>query len=270
MSSSNQIPIFVISLSDASERRNSIRNKLDKLKLDYQIIDAVDGRKHDFRESHKDVIDEEWYKKRKGDPLKASEIACSLSHINIYLQMSKNDIKEAIVLEDDAIPVDDFSKFAKKEMPESAYCNITILHIYNQQYAIRKRIVLDNIYSLYTPYQRFLGACGYYIKLSAAEHLYNKALPVWSTSDWPIAIEKVFDAKGIEPPLVNQSNDFDSQIQTYKSRSIPMHVLLGRLFLIPTIIYPSYFGSRWKSLYAWQAVVRRIKVKFFARKPSSN
>ena len=43
-----QIPIYVISLADAYERRFSIITQLKELGLSYEIIDAVDGRLSTF------------------------------------------------------------------------------------------------------------------------------------------------------------------------------------------------------------------------------
>ena len=184
--------------------------------------------------------------------------------------MIHEGIPESIILEDDAILMKDFSDFALKNFPVQAYQKLTILHLYNQQYALKSTIRLNSEYALYKPFERFLGACSYYLTLTSARSLYDIALPVWTTSDWPMAIEKELGARGLEPPIVKQSDTLDSQIQFFKNRKTPIHIILGRLVIFPTYIFPSYFGSKWKSKYAWQALVKKVITKFIARRPISN
>ncbi|WP_084488038.1 glycosyltransferase family 25 protein [Cobetia crustatorum] len=257
-----QIPIYVISLLDATERRKSIQNQLAKLNLEYEIVDAIDGRLPNFSSIYDKYIDEEWYKKRNGEPLTLSEKACALSHATIYNHLIMHNITEAIVLEDDAVLMEDFYEYAMKKFPLEAYQQLTILHVYKQQYATKVRININRKYSLYKPYRKFLGACAYYLSISDAKALYEASLPIWSTSDWPLKIENDLLARGVEPPLVQQSESLDSQIQRFKNRKTPMHVTAARLSIIPNLIYPSYFGSIWKSYYAWQAVIKRVSNKF--------
>lgn len=40
-----------------------------------------------------------------------------------------------------------------------------------------------------------------------------------------------------------------------------------RLLFFPTIFNPQKYGSPYKSLYAWQAIKRRLMVRLFARRP---
>ena len=67
----------------------------DKLQLNYDAV-KTDG-----------TYDEQRTKKlqRQGKALNLGEIACSLSHRNLYAAMIENDWKKVLVLEDDALPV---------------------------------------------------------------------------------------------------------------------------------------------------------------------
>lgn len=87
------------------------------------------------------------------------------------------------------------------------------------------------------------------------------------TSDWPLDIAKELGAMGIEPAVVFQSEEFESQIQFFKGRKIPRSIILMRLLFFPTIFNPQKYGSPYKSLYAWQAIKRRLMVRLFARRP---
>ncbi len=94
-------PIFVINVKSYTERRQHITQELQKLALPYRMIEAVDGQLLSDDEIQKVYSEKETIKYTKR-PLSNGEIACALSHISIYQTMLAEDIKEAIILEDDA------------------------------------------------------------------------------------------------------------------------------------------------------------------------
>lgn len=67
----------------------------DKLKLNYEEVKA------------NGIYDEQLAKKkqRQGKPLNLGEIACSLSHRNLYRAMVDNNWEKVLVLEDDVLPL---------------------------------------------------------------------------------------------------------------------------------------------------------------------
>jgi len=98
--------ILVVSVPRFTERHARIRKHLqglhfdffwgaDKLKLDYEDV-KTDG-----------TYDEPRAKKlqRQGKALNLGEIACSLSHRNLYAAMVENGWQKVLVLEDDALPL---------------------------------------------------------------------------------------------------------------------------------------------------------------------
>ncbi|WP_163560682.1 glycosyltransferase family 25 protein [Halomonas sp. NO4] len=266
-----QIPIFVVSLKNAIERRESIERQMERWGLEFSFFDAVDGRDKEVLEVHRDLIDKEWNKKRSGDSLKPEEIGCALSHAFCYKRIIDSGVRDAIILEDDAVLSGDFCHFARRIWKASPEVQLLILHAYRSQYVVKgselELLGSGKKYHTYKPYMSFFGACGYYLKQEAAVKLYRAALPVWTTSDWPMDISKALGARGLEPPLVDQSARFDSQIQDYANRKIPFVIIIMRLLLFPTFINARLFGSPWKSLYAWRAVKRRFLVAIFARRP---
>lgn len=266
----NQIPIFVISLKNAKSRRVNIQHQMNGLGLKFSFFDAVEGVNPDVIEENRYLIDQNWREKRRGDPLTPSEIGCALSHAFVYKKMIDENLTDAIVIEDDAIIGSAFRSVALREM-EFPKRNLVILHVYKQQYAKKvtksEHVKINDNYSLYSPYGRFSGACGYYVTKEAAQVLYDAAIPVWMTSDWPLDIAKELGAMGIEPAVVFHSEEFESQIQFFKGRKIPRSIILMRLLFFPTIFNPQKYGSPYKSLYAWQAIKRRLMVRLFARRP---
>ena len=84
----------------------------DKLKLDYDIV-KTDG-----------TYDEQMAQKlqRQGKTLNLGEIACSLSHRNLYTAIIENNWQKILILEDDVLPIDENLKAlpaALEELPEN-------------------------------------------------------------------------------------------------------------------------------------------------------
>lgn len=87
------IPVFVVSLATAHERRERIAQQMSALGLACTIIDAVDGRV--MSEKERRAISAPEYAGKPG------EIGCYLSHISIYERMCAESIPLALILEDD-------------------------------------------------------------------------------------------------------------------------------------------------------------------------
>ena len=87
--------IFVINLPDAVKRRKLQKDQLDKLGLEYKILDATSV----------DDISEATYKKHYFDwqrPLSKTEVACYYSHRSAWDKVILSG-EPALILEDDAI-----------------------------------------------------------------------------------------------------------------------------------------------------------------------
>ena len=91
--------VFVISLLRAESRREYIVAHLTDLKLDYEIIEAVDY-KDLTPADYEELTDQEAV--RNNPYLSKGSIACSLSHLKIYNKMVCESIESALILEDDA------------------------------------------------------------------------------------------------------------------------------------------------------------------------
>ena len=96
------IPVFVVSLLDCAERRETISRSLSKLGLEFEFVDAVDGR-HGLDPQYEDQIDRA-ATRRAGRILSDAEYGCALSHLALYRRIVSENIAYALVLEDDARP----------------------------------------------------------------------------------------------------------------------------------------------------------------------
>lgn len=104
------IPIFIINLKRRPDRKDEMLNQLAAFNIqNYEFIEAVDG-SIITDEYKKTVYDEKIARKIQWE-LNNYEIACSLSHRNVYNKMIAKGIKHAIILEDDAILTESFKGF---------------------------------------------------------------------------------------------------------------------------------------------------------------
>lgn len=103
---------YLINLKHAYDRRNLAVSRLTKLRLRFTIFDAVDGRKLQH-------VDYNYYNAQRrlryfGRHLNSREVACLLSHLKIYKDILNNSLPHALVLEDDVVLNDNFSKILKE------------------------------------------------------------------------------------------------------------------------------------------------------------
>lgn len=260
-----QLPIFVISLADAIDRRTQIAAQMLHYGLAFEFVNAVNGRS--LNAEQEALVDKNWQARRSGEPMRPSEIGCAMSHALLWKRILKEGHPSAIILEDDAIINQDFVEFALNEISLPKECQLLVFHCYPNQFGERNSFIpLNNKYNIYRPFRRFFGTCGYYLTREAAYRLYTAALPIWTQADWPLAIQDVLNARGIEPAIVFQDEEFPTTIQMF-NRRIPFSIRLGRLLFIPTLIFPKKFGSYWKAKYAWEAIFFKASAFLFARRP---
>ncbi|MFI3257200.1 MAG: glycosyltransferase family 25 protein [Spirochaetales bacterium] len=101
------LPIFVLNLLRSKERKIAIENAFKKKNLTCTFIEAVEGNLLTEEEILKSVNKPIIYNNY-GREITKGEIGCALSHRKVYKKMVSENIKHAIVLEDDIILKDNF------------------------------------------------------------------------------------------------------------------------------------------------------------------
>jgi glycosyl transferase family 25 len=260
-----QVPIFVISLADAASRRAQIEAQMQRYGLAFEFVDAVNGGA--LTDEQEVLIDKNWQARRSGEAMRPSEIGCAMSHALLWKRLYEEGHISAIVLEDDAVLTEDFVDVALNKIAFPEEHQLIVFHCYANQFGERKSFTaINEKHRLYRPFRRFFGTCGYYLTNEAAHRLYTAALPIWTQADWPLVIQDELNARGIEPAIVLHDEQFPSTIQLF-NRRIPIAVRIGRLLLVPTLLFPGTFGSYWKARYAWGAIFFKCSAVLFARRP---
>lgn len=98
--------ILVVSVPRFTDRHERLKQSLAGLQCDF--FWGADKQKIDYDKAKTDgTYDEQAAQKlqRQGKALNLGEIACSLSHRNLYAAMIENGWKKVLILEDDVLPI---------------------------------------------------------------------------------------------------------------------------------------------------------------------
>lgn len=94
----NKIGIYVVSLLDSSRRINII-NQFEKININFEFVDAVNGRL--LPQAIVDSVNNKDVQSRYRRKIGLGEIGCALSHQKIYQAIAESSVDYAIIFEDD-------------------------------------------------------------------------------------------------------------------------------------------------------------------------
>lgn len=164
---------FVINLDRAIDRRDRISNLCKKLKMDFEIFTAIDGRELDENFIRSSVYD------YKNCFLTKGEIGCALSHIGVYKEIINRRLPYALIIEDDAVldsrTVDFMSAFEKK--PKNGIFLLTG----DVEYAKNKKRKIGEFKVF--PIATAIRATGYIITLKTAKKMVEFLMPIRYEAD---------------------------------------------------------------------------------------
>ena len=199
MQDKTNISIYVISLARAAERRAIITKRLTAADVDYEIVDAVDGK-------DLDLIKLKHRLKVKNAEKKRGEVGCFLSHYNLWQRMADQKIPHAVILEDDAEWDDDFFTVINK-LPKSEW----EWDVVNLMYKNRVRIetLLCNIGNrrMVRTVRPTSSMIGYAVSLTGANKLLKHCVNIREQIDvqWREYWINHLDFYCIDPPIGYQS-----------------------------------------------------------------
>lgn len=216
----NTIPVFVVSLPDCTERRDTISKSLANLGIEFEFVDAIDGR-HGLDPQYENQIDRV-AAQRAGHILSDSEFACALSHLTVYRRIVSENIAYALILEDDAIPSPQLVNF----LTGYYYHDAELTQLYYSRAHVcwqgKVRVLFDSHTSyLHAPHLKVTGAVAYTLSYQAARHFVKYALPVNREADWPLCIQDLIakrQCRVIYPPLVGHPPVEQKQTQSLLSK----------------------------------------------------
>lgn len=205
--------IFVINLKRSTERRTAIEKQLIELGLDYKIIEAIDGSELSSVDLARDT-------KQLNYAFKCGEIGCALSHIKIYNQMVNEQIKSALILEDDININPCLEDIIHNLHIPSVKPTVILLSRVNK-YFKKPIATVTNNYTLHKT-QHATTTHSYVLNIQAAKALIKNLYPVWMVADkWSLfedmSIVNVFNI--IPHPISLSENAQKSTINTNKANN---------------------------------------------------
>ncbi len=212
-----KIPIFIINLLRDVDKKNHIIKILKPLNLSYEFFEAVDGKQLSESAINK-IYDSKAAKKENGKDLTVGEIGCSLSHLGIYKQMLAEDIKQAIILEDDAIIEDGFLQVISEINHFPKDWELVLLGYQNHtKYDCKiKQTKINNLpnYCIYCSISTLHGAYGYIINQQGAEKMLAANQKIYAPIDSFTGDYKTLNFYAIYPPVVNVDFSMPSSIDS--------------------------------------------------------
>jgi hypothetical protein len=175
---------LVISLSQ-SRRANQLVHAANANDWSADVVDAFDGR-HLSDSELALIADTRAGRLLYGQPLSGSQVGCSLSHLRAYSKFLETDSAWALVLEDDAYPLEGLWSFAST-VSEWNPPGPTIVQAFSSGRLAPKRGIVDlgNQASI-QPLHTFPGfAVAYLINRGAASLALSSSTVVASRADWP-------------------------------------------------------------------------------------
>ena len=188
MSATPRIPVYVISLADCARRRQAVSDALLAIGLEFEFVDAVDGRTG-LPDNPAFKVDPRTMMTKHGRDLSDGEIATALSHRLAYQRLLESGQDHALILEDDAIPSAALARFLDGGGHECApliLCYHTNARVMPGS-ALRLSDGIDGR-RLAVP---CFGAVGYTLSRDAAAYLIEANTPIASPADWPGDITRI-------------------------------------------------------------------------------
>ena len=213
------IQVFIVSLHDSVDRRNTITKYLNNLEIPFEFVDAIDARNGLPIEYENQVDRVETA--RRGRMVSDAEFACSLTHVKIYRKIVDEKIPWALIFEDDAIPHSDLVQYLKNRHYEDS--QFTELGTYFPLYVRKKG--QKNVFGKYKSYLPAIGnspagAFGYVLSNKSAQFILDNGVPVTNRPDWPYCVGKIIINKEfriIYPSLVHHpKGTTQSQVEPYR------------------------------------------------------
>ena len=192
-------------LKDVAKRQQIEAQLAEHPELDYEIWAAVEGRKLSLEERKSSISSV--FISRYGKSASLPAAGCSLSHVEIYRDMINNDVKYALVLEDDArlakeLQLENCANVVNSDIPSAIL--LTPEFWYMKDALVKQ--VNDNfqIFRLYNGYM----TSGYIINQAGAKLLLSLNFPIQYMADsWHFFIEKGLVLYGIVPHVVSYPDE---------------------------------------------------------------
>ncbi len=228
--------VYIVNLKKDLKRKENILNQIQIQKLNnFEIIEAIDG-----NELNQIELDEQVFKNKKlknpwNTKMSPSQIGCALSHIKIYKKFINSKYDFALILEDDAVFVNNFSDELINFILNSFKFKKQIILLSELKEFFSKPIDKKNNYELVNVTNAFFTH-SYFINKEAAKSIVAFNYPVKTIADNFVFFKIYCGVKltGLNPFMLGQDKiKFQTSISNEKS--------FYNIFLIKRSLYKMKF-----------------------------
>ena len=228
----NNLQIYVINLKRDSERLKNITSELKKQNIiNFELIEAIDSKKISDNDINLSVSKNNKFINPQNTNMNKEEICCSLSHLKAYKKFIDSKFEYALILEDDAVFIDNFTENLKKFIIKSFIHDKQIIFLSELWEFFKKPINKENNYEIVNV-ANAVYAHSYVINKKAAISIYSFNYPVKTIADNFVVFNIYCGVKllGLNPFLLRQDKKkFDS--------TVPVGNKMNRVFLFRRSFY---------------------------------
>ena len=224
-------PIFVLNMARSVERRAHIAAQLTAQNVPFEVRPAIDAR--DLSEKTvRELLGEVPLQPQPflGRRLTMGEIACGLSHLEIYRRMQCDHLDDAVVLEDDVDLLPSFGSVLRALAADTRFEMVLLGHHsarhghhVGAETCLYRRIVSGE-HRMARVCEFAMGAYGYFITTGAAARLARYAEPMRMPADWVTGYAHASGVlqHAITPPCVVPAQRFcaESEIGSRDDRGV--------------------------------------------------
>lgn len=244
---------YVINMLKDVGKRQKIEYQLKgHPELDSQIWVAIEGKKLTFEQQKESISP--LFKESYGKSASLPAAGCSLSHIAVYRDIIRNNIRYALILEDDAILGDNLFLDSTIQLLDSDSPVAVLLtpeFWYHKKGIVTKADETHAIYSVNAAYM----TSGYLINQAGASLLLKYLYPIKYTADaWEKFRSFGLQLFGIVPHVVSFPDEIGEIGAASNAPLTPMAKLRSKLILMVLKLFwiPKYISGARKSKIRWR------------------
>jgi glycosyl transferase family 25 len=209
---------YVINLERSPKRRAHITAELDKARLTYELVPAVDGRELDLHDETiiAPAMSEKNY-------FLAGSAGCALSHLRVYERIVAVGVDQALVLEDDVMLPSNLAASLEAVAPHLTGAEVALLNYSSWNDCLLSRegsvgLSDSRVLALPANLESLCNAAAYVLTNEACERMIRGLLPLRANADnWNFFFEHQFldRIRCVYPMPVTKSAEFESTIGIY-------------------------------------------------------
>ncbi len=222
---------YIINLARSPERRAHMIAQLEKSGIDYEIVEAVDGRDLDMNNPQTIAALAPSY--RKSSWFLPTRAGCALSHLSVYRKIVADGPEHALILEDDVTVPADLSILLDALAEHLVGAEVALLSFDSTdtcKLSRRDSTELPSARQLVLPIDvnQPVSAAAYVVTLEACKRMDETRLPIRAKADdWGYFYnEGVLDRlRCVVPLAVTKTPDFASTMGYYSEKSLKGRLL---------------------------------------------